>query len=75
MKKALVGVGLFAVTMGLSASAWAAPNPNPNAPEHTVTACVRAGGNQNTDPNGPISLTGWRHFADVGVAMCGLVVP
>jgi hypothetical protein len=76
VKKVLVGVGLSVMaTMGLSASAWAEPNPNPNAPAHTGTACTKVGHNPNVDPSGHISATGWGHFADVGVAMCGLVIP
>jgi hypothetical protein len=56
--------------MGLSASAWAAPNPNPNAPDHTGTACASVlSHNPNTAEGGHISATGGEHFAAVGAAM------
>lgn len=76
VKKALVSVGLFSmVTLGLSVSAWAAPNPNPNAPAHTGTACVAVlGHNPNTGPGGHISPTGGANFGAVGAALCGLPI-
>jgi hypothetical protein len=75
VKKVLVSAGLATVvTLGLSASAWAAhPNPNPNAPDHVGTACTNViARNPNAGPNGHISDTGATNFAAVGAAMCGL---
>ena len=74
MKKLFVTVGLFSiVTLGLSASVWAGPNPNPNAPDHAGTACANVlTKNAKTGPGGHISQTGGSHFREVGVVLCGL---
>jgi hypothetical protein len=74
MKNVFVGAGLVAtVTLGLSGSAWAAPNPNPSAPAHAGTACTNVlGNNPNTGPDGHISPTGGAHFLAVGSTFCGL---
>ena len=74
MKKLFASVGLFSiVTQWLSASAWASPNPNPNAPDHAETACANVlTKNANTGPGGHISQTGGSHFREVGVVLCGL---
>lgn len=74
VKKVLVSVGLFSmVTLGLSASGWADPNPNPNAPTHAGTACANViSKNPNTGPGGHISDTGGTNFFKVGEALCGL---
>ena len=74
VKKVCVGAGLFAtLTLGWSASAWAAPTPNPNGPAHTETACAHVlSNNPNAGPDGHSSLTGVEHFLAVGTTFCGL---
>ena len=72
MRKLLVGAGLIATaTLGLSAGAWAAPNPNPHAPHETPCASVLSH-NPNTGPFGHISPIGGEKFGNVGAALCGL---
>jgi hypothetical protein len=73
VKNVVVGAGLVAaVTLGMSASAWAAPQPNENAPAHTETACTNVlSSNPNTGPGGHISPTGGQNFAAVGATFCG----
>jgi hypothetical protein len=75
VKKLLVSAGIVAMTtFGLSAGAWAAPNPNPNAPAHAGTACENVlSKNPNTGPSGHISGIGGEHFGAVGAALCNLV--
>jgi hypothetical protein len=74
LKQVIVGAGVLAtVTLGLSASAWAAPNPNEIAPAHTGTACTHVlSNNPNTQPGGHISPTGIENFLAVGATFCGL---
>jgi hypothetical protein len=74
MRKALVAAALSAgLCVGAVGTAAAAPNPNPNAPDHTGTACTSVlTNNPNTQPGGHISATGGSHFSDVGAAMCDL---
>jgi hypothetical protein len=73
VKKLLVSVGLLSMmTLGPSATAWAAPNPNPNAP-HEKPCEVVVSSNPNATPDGGhISPTGGEHFGAVGAALCGL---
>jgi len=63
MRKLLVGIGLMTVTtLGLSAGAWAAPNPNPHAPHETPCVNVLSH-NPNTGPGG-ISPVGGEKFGN-----------
>jgi len=73
MKKLLVSAGVVVMaTIGLSAAAWGGPNPSPDAPAHTDTACENVlTKNQNTGPSGHIAPTGGANFAAVGATMCG----
>ena len=54
-------------------TALAGPNPNPQAPAHTSTACENVlSRNPNTGPGAHQSATGGANFSAVGAAMCGL---
>jgi hypothetical protein len=71
MRLVLITVGLV---VGLATPAVAAPNPSPQGPAHTGTACVAVlGSNPNAQPTGGhISDVGGGHFLAVGQTFCGL---